>query len=654
MPKSSSSINPFSRLLKPDSHRDLFRLLADSIADSVLVIDSNCQDIVHVNRAFLHLSGYSRSDLAILSPARLFPGDEGQKILGLIQESSEGALCELCEISFRMHDGSISQIDLEARAVPPVKKEILITLRISSVRLQQESVRNAQTEQLALLTGIAEDLFSMDENAVDDALKMAQRLLLASAVGMYRVSAATPKYHREGNLPDNFPDDLEMNEVELLQEPSTWNLGQRPEHPLQKAARAAGIQELRTAPIGSTRAWVGILLVGWTDPESMPPNVEPLIAIITTLCHAGLLMELQKLIARQLERKNRQLEFDLEDQFSAVSDGLLFLDPELNITRANPASALLLGYNENELPNHPIQDILVGPKDILSTLLGAQGHQLDAEIPQLIIHRSDGTPFPIHLRVVPRPRVDGTGLLLVLSDQSEVQAIEDQNEALAQRALLGEVTAIFAHEVRNPINNISTGVQLISSRLGEEHPQYASLDRIRNECTRLDQLLSDVLFFARPLELKMINIDLAELLERLLNRWKPRFQQAKIHCHSSFDPETPLASADPRTLEQVLVNIITNAMQAMDEDGTLSVRLAPKKAAQGDVVEIRIADTGPGIPPDMIERIFNPFFTTKKSGTGLGLAISRRILSAHKGNIDVESFPGAGTIFSIHLPIGKI
>jgi signal transduction histidine kinase len=162
--------------------------------------------------------------------------------------------------------------------------------------------------------------------------------------------------------------------------------------------------------------------------------------------------------------------------------------------------------------------------------------------------------------------------------------------------------------------------------------------------------MTDVLFFARPLELRMEPTDLADLMRRLLARWQPRLAQAQVLSHTSFSEGTPAALIDPRTFEQVVVNLITNAVQAMAAGGTLSVSLSPQETPQGAVVELRIADTGPGIPPDVIDRIFDPFFTTKKEGTGLGLAISRRILAAHKGTIAVESFPDAGTVFTLRLP----
>jgi signal transduction histidine kinase len=145
-------------------------------------------------------------------------------------------------------------------------------------------------------------------------------------------------------------------------------------------------------------------------------------------------------------------------------------------------------------------------------------------------------------------------------------------------------------------------------------------------------------------------IDLGDMLGRLMERWAPRLKQANVTSHLEFDDQAPAVLADPRTFEQVIVNLITNALQAMPDGGTLSMTLSSAATSQGNQVELKIADTGPGIPQETIDRIFDPFFTTKKDGTGLGLAISRRIVAAHKGSIQVESFPDAGTVFTLHIP----
>jgi two-component system sensor histidine kinase AtoS len=488
------------------------------------------------------------------------------------------------------------------------------------------------------------------QQALPDLLGAASALLCASAIGVYRISPGGPVYIEQGTLPDEFPSTLPGDSVEPYRSLLNWSRGQRPDNLLQKAARAAGLSALQTAPLGDSPAWIGILVAGWRTVEDMPEDAQELMSLAANMCHAGLVMNTRIGMLADLDSNTSLLNAELDDFVDAVSDAVLALDAELHVVRANRAAADMLGYRKGELEGLPIQDVLVGPEDSLATLLDALGHERKAERPRLVVHRRDGVPIPVSLRAIPASPNTRQRLVVVLSDQSERQAIEDQTEMLAQRALLGEVTAIFAHEVRNPINNISTGVQLVASRLGAEHPSYEALERIRKECTRLDQLMSDVLFFARPLEVKIEALDLADLMTRLLTRWQPRFNQAKVECHTTFDPRTPLAAVDARTFEQVVVNLITNALQAMTSGGMLSVTLSPTEANAVKAVELKIADTGPGIPQAVIDRIFDPFFTTKKDGTGLGLAISRRILAAHKGGIQVESYAGAGTVFTIRVP----
>jgi two-component system sensor histidine kinase AtoS len=393
-----------------------------------------------------------------------------------------------------------------------------------------------------------------------------------------------------------------------------------------------------------------VLVAGWRDPNEMSDEAEDWMQFIANLCHSIIIQRTQTDRLEDLKDYSHQLQSEMISQFSAVADALLVLDEDLEILRSNLAASNLLGYQSYELDGLPIQDVLVGAKDINGILLDALGHQCEAELSRITIHHRNGTPFPVYLRVVPFSQGSTMRLLVVLQDRSEQQAIEDQTEMLAQRALLGDVTAILAHEVRNPINNISTGVQLVASRLGQDHAQYESLQRLRQECDRLNQLLSDVLFFARPLELRMEPIPLDQMIERILHRWAPRFRQSNVTCLIEFSPDTPHASVDPRTFEQVILNLISNSLQAMPDGGTISVKLDPVSTIHGPMIELTIADTGSGIPEEMIDRIFDPFFTTKKDGTGLGLAISRRILAAHKGTIAVESFPDAGTVFTIRVP----
>jgi PAS domain S-box-containing protein len=651
LPDTTSAKFHLSSLFKPDPFRDSFRVLADSLHDSILVISGDGRRILASNHAFALLSGFSRPELEEILFPHLLPGEDGERALGKVLLAWDQPEISLLDVPLRTHEGSIQLIDITARPIGPIGSAILLICNPSLDRLRRQEREEGQEEQLKTLIALSGVMFEEQGASLDAILTLAKPLLSATTLGLYQVSPFNPDYMRTGSLPPDFPKTLPISSLEPLMHVTIWSLGHRTEHDLQKAAKSAGLTTLRTAPIGSPEAWIGVLVAGWRDPSEMAPEAEDWMQFIANLCHIRILQRMHVDHLEELKETTHKLRSEMGSQFSAMADALLTLDEERRILRANLAAARMLGYQPGELEGLSIQDILVGTSDINTIILDAMGHQRETEHSRLTIHHRDGTPFPVHMRVVPLGQVSSSRLLVVLQDRSQQQAIEDQTEMLAQRALLGDVTAILAHEVRNPINNISTGVQLVASRLGQDHPQYESLQRLRQECDRLNQLLSDVLFFARPLELKMEPLDLADMIQRTLMRWAPRFKQSNVTCLTEFTPDLPPAFIDPRTFEQVILNLISNALQAMPDGGTISVKLEPLTTTQGEMIELKIADTGPGIPTNIIDRIFDPFFTTKKDGTGLGLAISRRILSAHKGTISVESFLDAGTVFSIRVPV---
>lgn len=638
-------------MFKSDPHRELFNTLADTLERAVLVISGTEPRLITCNHAFLLLSGYARTDLDSLTPSEIFVNEEGRDVLDSLDECWESSDCEYLNVPMKNQAGKVVPVDLEAHPITPPRTALLLLAKPSALRTSDAGEKETQRVRLSSLVSMTQEALENDVTALGHILELAKQLMTASHVAIYRLSSTRTDYLIKGALPPEFPEHLAPKFLGEIPRTTAWMLGQRPNDELQRAARAAELQVLRTALIGDENAWLGLLVVGWGTSNVPPHDADQLVDILANVCHNAVEIGLLRSAQAENEASLGTLFAEIDHQYEAISDTLITIDRNLNILRANSSILRLLGFQPEEIVGLSVQDVLVGPEDVTASLLDAFGHKREAERSKLILHHREGTPLPIHMRAVPIGSGDDIRLLVVLRDQSEQQAIEDQTEILAQRALLGEVTAIFAHEVRNPINNISTGVQLIASRLGKEHPQYEALDRIRTECVRLDQLMSDVLFFARPLELKMEAVDLPESVDRILARWMPRFNQSNVRCHRSYDPETPLASADPRTLERVIVNLISNALEAMSSGGTLSINISRVKGHHDEIIELKVADTGPGIPPDKIDRIFDPFFTTKKDGTGLGLAISRRIMTAHRGTIQVESFPDAGTVFTIHLPV---
>ena len=242
----------------------------------------------------------------------------------------------------------------------------------------------------------------------------------------------------------------------------------------------------------------------------------------------------------------------------------------------------------------------------------------------------------------------------MVRDLSAHEESEVRNQQLEQRALLGEVTAIFAHEVRNPINNISTGLQLMAINLPSDDPNQEVIGRLLDDCNRLTHLMQSVLTFSRPPENKFQQVELADLIPTLLERWRPRLARLKVNHEFKCSTEDTTVVGDPRALEQVFSNLIGNAVEAMKvTGGSLCIHIRPSHLEGGrQHIKVNVIDDGPGIPPDLIDRIFEPFVTTNRNGTGLGLSIAKRIVSAHKGTISVSSVPG-GTVFQVIFPLSQ-
>ena len=647
------SSRPISRLFKPDLSRELFRVLADTTEEPLAVFSGDASRVLACNHAFLLLTGYASSEVEDLPTEALFPGEPGARSIHALSETDSQREIQLQDGMLETRSKETVDVDLRAAAVGRGPAALLVRLRSADKRRRLDESQRLLQRRYEAFWVLQEAAFSPDRpGRQGEMLEAARAALSCDVVGVYRLSPTAPEYLRQPGLPVQFPESLPLEQLEVLRQEPSWMLGQRPEHPVFKAARVAQV-----SPSCMLRSWASLRLglaccwQGGLQPMESPEDLPPLLKLTASAFHTAIRQD--NLAGQAMSKRHQatQSSAELVAHMLVAGEGLLTLDFDLKVIRCNQVLADLLGYQPEELIGLHVDDLLVSPGDLKATFLDAAGHGRLGSRPQIVLHRRDGTPFPAQVRVAPIAEGDSTHLAVSVADLSERKALADQSEVLAQRALLGEVSAIFAHEVRNPINNISTGIQLVASRLGDDHPMRPALDRVHKECNRLDQLMRDVLLFARPLELRMEPVDLQVFLETVLSRWSPRLSQAEIHLHRDIERDLPPVQLDPRAFEQVLVNLISNAIQAMAEGGTLSVKAhqAPGEPARS-MVELQIADTGPGIPAEQLSRIFDPFFTTKREGTGLGLAISRRIVAAHKGSIRAEAFPGAGTLFTLRLP----
>lgn len=238
-----------------------------------------------------------------------------------------------------------------------------------------------------------------------------------------------------------------------------------------------------------------------------------------------------------------------------------------------------------------------------------------------------------------------------------LEELRHAQAALVQRerlAALGELAAVVAHEVRNPLGAIYSSLGTLRRMVRLDGESALLFDILQEEATRLNRLTVELLDWVRPLRPETRPQLLAPILDRALQaarRLAPPPAPAPVEVDITFAPDLPRVPIDEQLFPMALVNVLANALQSMPRGGRLRIDARPTTDAEQRWLSIAVSDTGPGIPPEIIGRIFEPFVTTRATGTGLGLALAKRILDGHGGAIDVESAPGQGATFTLRLPL---
>lgn len=219
-----------------------------------------------------------------------------------------------------------------------------------------------------------------------------------------------------------------------------------------------------------------------------------------------------------------------------------------------------------------------------------------------------------------------------------------------QNALVGTIAGGLAHEIRNPLSTLRMNLQLLREDWDNpiterEQKGRRKIDVLLRETERLENVLSDFLRFAAGRELRREKTDLNQLARELLDFLAPRAGQAKIRIRQELDPRLPPVDVDANLIRQALLNLLINAQEAMPTGGEITLRTAEN----GSHVKVSVADNGPGVPPDLRDRIFTPYFSTKPGGIGLGLPMVQKIVKQHEGAIEVGNGPAGGAVFTICL-----
>lgn len=624
-----------------------FVTILNQLPQAAIVVEPRSNFVLAANSDFLRLTAFSSADLQNLEVSTLFP--EYSRYL-FTQDQAHQVM-----ISRHKRDG----MDVTARstALDPAANRVLLTI----TPRDQRSDQRVETEKLNGITSFFEVVLAQltAEGLIDAAaniLHQAQELTGVSFQGVYTYNPRLDQYQKlvstEAML-EIFPDVIPGSTYPDLTEPDLWEPGKRILNELHRVGRIGNLSFIAAFPLSQNNTRMGLLVMADTvvvQEESFVTYAKLVAKGLQSLIYNFAIIENIK------DTLNEHIR-SLATRDAAISnalEGIILVKKDLTIEEMNPAAEFILGYASNEVTGEPVENILVGPDTLVPALKSALNGVPTHNLGNVLLHRRDGRPFLSHLQTLPVIyQNDLERIIILVRDESENEQIRIKTQQLEQRAVLGELTAIMAHEIRNPVNNINTGLQVLTMDFKTDDPNFDIAQRLQQDCMRLTHLVESILSFSKPWEYRLVPSDLGMMLQRMMDRWKPRFAKANIQAMLTLDPDLKKVIGDLRALEQVFTNLVTNALAVMTSGGVLAIR-AENRVSTSEQYElvVTVTDTGPGIPDEIREHMFEAFVSNNPQGTGLGLAISKRIVLAHKGNISVSSFPG-GTVFYVTLPAQK-
>lgn len=362
----------------------------------------------------------------------------------------------------------------------------------------------------------------------------------------------------------------------------------------------------------------------------------------------GILHDLTARVA--LEDRLRASEERWKSVIESAVDGIVVIDARGRVEAFNPAAERLFGYRESEVRGRNVNMLMPSPyredhDGYLARYLTTGEARIIGIGREVTGRRADGSTFPLHLSVG-EMALGGdrkfTGILHDLTPRVRMEELLREQAALVR---LGEMAAVIAHEVKNPLAGIRGAVQVIGGRLPQESREAAVVGEIITRIDTLNGLIQDLLLFARPPQPRPAPVGLSALIASTadLLTSDPAMSGIRVDIRGSAPPIV----ADPELLKIVFLNLLVNGAHAMRGRGSIGVAIESSDRA----CLVTFTDAGPGIPADIREKIFTPFFTTKARGTGLGLPTAKRLVEAHQGTIRIECPPGGGTTVTVQLPL---
>jgi PAS domain S-box-containing protein len=344
-----------------------------------------------------------------------------------------------------------------------------------------------------------------------------------------------------------------------------------------------------------------------------------------------------------------------------ISSGILTTDMQGKVTFINRAALEALGYVHRDIQEKEISVLFANPQEGKQIMEDALKKGVEYESRETHLLTKDKKVITVGFSITPLripESKENYGLIFIFRNIDYIASLRRQIERMDRLATLGELSAGIAHEIRNPLAGIKTSAQVLEESFSPGDFRSQLISRIVKEIDRSNELLKRFFHFAKPSKPKQDFYNIEMIVDGVYLLMANRLKKNNIKFTTKFADNTPQVYIDESQIEQVILNLFLNALEAMKNGGELTVETGVEERVNlsqfqqsGRAVFVRVTDTGIGIPKDKVEKVFNPFYTSKSDGVGLGLSISSRLLEENGGKIELHSEEGKGCSFVVFLPV---
>lgn len=345
----------------------------------------------------------------------------------------------------------------------------------------------------------------------------------------------------------------------------------------------------------------------------------------------------------------------------SVGEGVIVLDDSGTVLLMNPVAEELAGVSRRISRGQAFAVLFKGDAQLVELAEKSSVSGMSISDHENIVLKRGGKITPIGVTASPLLLTDGVraGTIILLRDLTNIRELEDAVRKSDRLSALGTLAAGLAHEIKNPLGGIKGAAQLLDMELAEDDDLRECTRVVLKEVQRVNRIVEELLDLSSPRSLNLVGVNLHKILAHIVFLQQQATEGKNIVFQRNLDPSIPPIMADEGRLTQLFLNLVKNAVEAVGDSGIIEISsrivseysMTQKGEGRSRMVAIEITDNGAGIPPEVLENLFTPFYTTKEKGTGLGLAICQKIVAEHRGMIRVDSEYGSGTTFTIMLPL---